>query len=548
MDGDGLFHHVAGCADCHDFRNGSNNLMFVRDSISTPNSGDLSVVFTASSGANSFADGDNVYDGICEVCHTSSSHHQNSDNGDHAHHAGSSCVSCHSHTDEFHPSGFPDHSLFVSPFIDDGNGVPSTTPATCTANCHSTSFGTDENNPKVHDSCLICHDGVTSPVTLISGFNNLLYGGDATGQYVPETNPFNNCFTCHGTSNQTTSSQMYPNIGTHTGQVEATTDGTCETCHVDLADAMVQPLNNAGHAGCSSCHMEPSMVLVGSAENGPGNCVDCHGNESVVHDTAVLHNNRVLGGLIADCSSCHDVTTGGFFDQSKIDTIHTTCATCHDYQGTNPNINMIQVQTTIAFGTNTGTVNCENCHEGGFGLVHGQAVDHASIVVTSGPECVGCHTNTNLVDPGDPKSHSGCFNCHEDDGMLFVGAGGNYDVTALPGGGVCVDCHTGPWHLMVYHNGWNQRHYLDGGYFACDQVMATNCAGCHLPAIVEGDYPAHENYLVAVKYAIGSLHWNGSCNACHLTNNSGLRSPAVLGGGICWDCHVGYNDGSHFGK
>ena len=81
MNGDGLYHFVA---DCHDFRNAFNNRMLIRDIISTPNSGDQSVVFTGSTGPDSFADGDNVYDGICEVCHTQTSLHLNSSAGDHS--------------------------------------------------------------------------------------------------------------------------------------------------------------------------------------------------------------------------------------------------------------------------------------------------------------------------------------------------------------------------------------------------------------------------------------------------------------------------------
>ena len=274
MDGDGLYHHVEDCSNCHDVFNAYNNLGFIKDTILTPNTGELPVLFTSPTGPNSFADGDSVYTGICEVCHTDTNYHQNSADGEHDHYPGWTCVGCHTHANEFHP------------------GAP----------------------------------------------------------------------------------------------------------------------------------------------------------------------------------------------------------------------------------------------------------DHLEIVDTSGPSCVGCHDNPSLVDPDDSRSHSGCFTCHEDDGSLVVGGEG---ASAVAGGGDCYTCHGGPSHLMVYHNGWNQRHYVDGGYLACDQVMDTTCAGCHLPPLQESDYPAHVNFLVAVKYAIGDIHWGGSCSACHLPENAGLRSPAVSGGGDCHACHEGGISGAH---
>lgn len=533
MDGDGLYHHVTGCSDCHDLHNPSGNRRMILETILTPNSGARPVVFVASSGPNSFADGDGVYNGICEVCHTTTSHHRNSADGDHEHFAGTACVDCHPHEDEFHPSGFPDHSLFVSPFTDNGNGIPSLDPVSCTYNCHSTSFTTNENDPKSHDNCYICHDGITSPVTLISGNNDLLYGGDATDQYVPETNPFNNCYTCHGEAQQTISAQMHPFAGDHSGQVMATNDGTCETCHADMADDMSRPNNNASHSGCNTCHEGSGpyfMALRSLAVNGPGNCKNCHGEAP--HDSAVLHDNRVITDMVSGCFNCHDVETGGSIDQDNVDALHTDCAACHDYQGTNPNISQPQVEAVINYGSNQGPVNCEGCHEGGFGFIHSIVVDHSAVVISDGPACVGCHNRTVFVDPADNRVHDDCATCHEESGFLVP--------AAVPGGGICIDCHGGDTHLMVYHPGWNQRHYQVDGYLGADLVMSTTCANCHLPQILESDYPAYENYLVAVKYAIQDIHWTGSCNACHLTDNSGLRPPAVEGGGVCMNCHPGY--------
>lgn len=99
------YHNVDDCNVCHDIHTPSGNLYAVRGSITTPASGDKTVVFTSRTGANSFADGDAVLDGICEVCHTSTNHHLNTAAGDHSHFAATDCMLCHPHNEQFAPSG-----------------------------------------------------------------------------------------------------------------------------------------------------------------------------------------------------------------------------------------------------------------------------------------------------------------------------------------------------------------------------------------------------------------------------------------------------------
>jgi len=98
----GSFHHVDNCTVCHFRQCGDcSNAMSVNCEIATPNSGDKDVIFTATTGGNSYADGDSVYNGICEVCHTQTTYHRNNTSGDHAHYVGENCISCHKHSDEF---------------------------------------------------------------------------------------------------------------------------------------------------------------------------------------------------------------------------------------------------------------------------------------------------------------------------------------------------------------------------------------------------------------------------------------------------------------
>jgi hypothetical protein len=112
------FYHapgVSGCSVCHSFQDGScrecDNIKGIRCSITIPNPGEgdteREVVFTSRTGLNSFADRNDIYDGICQVCHTDTKHHTN--DGNHSgHHAGDDCITCHKHANEFmtdHPQG-----------------------------------------------------------------------------------------------------------------------------------------------------------------------------------------------------------------------------------------------------------------------------------------------------------------------------------------------------------------------------------------------------------------------------------------------------------
>ena len=146
------YHHVADCSVCHDMHGGTSNLAMIRDVITTPNSGDKNVIFLYRTGTNSFADGDTVYDGVCEVCHTSTRHHRNNSSDDTAHFDGDDCASCHLHSNEFSVTGAQSHDTHLSsdkgPLIDCNDchytgsyqlfvdGLPLATTTACDV-CHS---------------------------------------------------------------------------------------------------------------------------------------------------------------------------------------------------------------------------------------------------------------------------------------------------------------------------------------------------------------------------------------------------------------------------
>ncbi|MDP2106689.1 MAG: hypothetical protein Q8J76_11900, partial [Desulfobulbaceae bacterium] len=124
------------------------------------------------------------------------------------------CIDCHADKTTRH---IPDHSRFVT----GGN-------TTCVRNCHSATFTTNSNDPKLHNTCTTCHTGLVSPVTMV---------GSAIGhadQNPGYGNP-NICTTCH--VSKTFDTHLKKND--HVGQVQATANGTCETCHSETGDLVI---------------------------------------------------------------------------------------------------------------------------------------------------------------------------------------------------------------------------------------------------------------------------------------------------------------------
>ncbi|MCK4992524.1 MAG: hypothetical protein KAS29_18630, partial [Bacteroidales bacterium] len=118
-------HNGMSCHDCHQTHNNNKaNLYMIKNTVSTPSSGDKTVVFTALTGSGNFADGDGV-DGICEVCHTTTDHFRNSDNltgvPDQLHTnlgadiSDQNCMTCHPHNANFEPQGCTDCHIIAFP-------------------------------------------------------------------------------------------------------------------------------------------------------------------------------------------------------------------------------------------------------------------------------------------------------------------------------------------------------------------------------------------------------------------------------------------------
>ncbi len=188
-------HQSLGCLTCHQTHNpNQTNIYLIKDTINTPSSGNKAVLLTDTSGTNSYADGDANYNGVCEVCHTTTKYHRNNAGGDHSHNAGLNCIKCHLHKDEFlhggggscrechgHDAGYE----YQTGLYCQGKG---------TVQSHSTHTELDTDDqigPNI--TCETCHDTTNFPY-FISGTDS-----NSDGKIdLSETDVCNNCHSSGG--------------------------------------------------------------------------------------------------------------------------------------------------------------------------------------------------------------------------------------------------------------------------------------------------------------------------------------------------------------
>ena len=164
------YHHVADCAVCHSFQDGTcsecGNIKGVRCSISIPNPpdpGDPERVVAFTSRPEDFVHGDPSYDGVCEVCHTTTTYHRNNASGDHTHYADQDCIPCHTHSPNEFSHGGPAPGG-CDPCHGHDPGYGGATGGAGTFASHSTHTEDDTDDRKGPNSaCFDCHDTSSYP-------------------------------------------------------------------------------------------------------------------------------------------------------------------------------------------------------------------------------------------------------------------------------------------------------------------------------------------------------------------------------------------------
>ncbi len=257
------------CVDCHDPHDpDSENLSLVGRTVVNQTLGvDKAVVFTARDGANSFDDGDPANnDGICQVCHTSTTYHRHDGTGT-PHNAGVDCTGCHPHDTGFMPSA-----------------------AACTA-CHGQPPDGDvaPNRAGTHD----------------------LHMNDPSGPGIA------NCWVCHASMD---TDQHMNQVVSFASGVDANGDGGIDLSETDVCDACHSPGGpfngvteakgnwvTAATVSCEGCHDTGTSAVFGvSAPPVAGDGVTW----------GYYASGHGRGGQVA-CTDCHDPAAPHFDGQAR---------------------------------------------------------------------------------------------------------------------------------------------------------------------------------------------------------------------------------------
>ncbi len=255
----GISGTVEGCNDCHDFASGyydspgSGNLRWVKSTINS-----RSVDFTSfDSPPGTLADGDDdLLDGPCEVCHTTTKYHTNSGDGEgETHFDGEDCTFCHPH------------------FVDDITNYFE--PRFVGTQSHTTHF-TDAKGPLLGSDpdCTVCH--------YPGSFSK--FGDTSPGDDLDVTDVCDACHSPDGAAEgkEKWADSVYESNGY---ELKAGNENWCATCHDDAA-----PVDDATAvvAGVTAPNVMGDETTWGYNISGHGKftvgCEDCH-------DLAVSHTD-----------------------------------------------------------------------------------------------------------------------------------------------------------------------------------------------------------------------------------------------------------------
>ncbi|GAB4337372.1 MAG: hypothetical protein Kow0089_08530 [Desulfobulbaceae bacterium] len=515
-----------GCSVCHNQHrqdqnnlNGSTHGKFVRatielsrivDSALNPvKSGRKPVVFLGPTGPKSFADGDSTRNGICEVCHTQTTHFRNDGSGSDQLHsnmgsvAGTNCMNCHKHTDGFTGGGH-DSSQFGW--------------AGGCENCHGDGSATEAVVAVIHNNqCNLCHTtgGPYDASTNKVGENG---DGDATLAEGDAGTWNSTCVTCHN---------------------KAQVPGFHGLTIADVVPAHQLSSDSSGGYDCELCHSaNVANEQLATHMNGidtPVQCATiCHGNATPSDTSGIIARNVIDSVTFNDpapnnndsnCEDCHDAKgdfklhglsdddsvadgiddgTGGVAFHNNLGGSRGAFA---DSGGTIPAYRAAAYSGKIDYDTYNGLLapdyNCADCH----------AADHASFTSL---EAMRIHTFMQGSGSGT------CLTCHLAPMVADEIAAGIAGSTVE-----CEDCHS-----IANGNGpsGEKMYQYDGArHHKTVNAQAGNCTRCHAdprpPVITEGHAgTAAINGTWAdgfdADFTIGYTHPGGmptqmGCRLCH---------------------------------
>ena len=566
--------------------------MLIKSTIKTPNSGDKAVRFFRPEGANSFADGVDAYDGVCEVCHTKTTHYRNNGTGSDQSHEnidgknGTNCVDCHKHENGFRHAGSGTGSGCGDAVS--CHGLQNSHPAHVAAGgnlaaacstCHDTDHFPNFKHDNVCDDCH--HDGTyVATGVKVAVTPPVWKGGGTIG-----------CDGCHkyGPSYKTDS----PKANSHPAHKKY----ACNKCHsnVTTTDSSITTLSNHINddynllASGSEGGVTVSFTYAFNAAGSTCSNISCHGS-----------TNATWGG--GACLGCHSISQGnrvaiaGQFSSAShhvqgITVTNSHCYQCHweaNYDGT---INATYHSGSAVSGAAINLVvygagSRPQTYSGNITAISYSADGSRSEIAKLNAHCLSCHSDQNNdIEPfGDcntPRQYAWDRNSvkarYSQAGVTTWGKYKtvNYPNVAEKNQSKAYSAHG---NAVSNQGGWNAATGLDAtipntrpGY---ENVL---CFDCH-----------NSHGSMAAGTTSSYVSFNGSQNGAILKNttanqggyaisytpaastDSSNKNPYNAGADLCFDCHFsslaidtpwgyqqtfgataaiqGYKDGARFGS
>ena len=272
-------------------------------------------VFQQSPEHFAFTQNNQPWNGICQTCHTQTSHHTNNITADHEHEIGSNCTSCHPHAAGFAASGGGSCTGCHSNPQDNGDGVPAGGRRAVVGefpvdNAHAHYGGVSLDS----GSCLVCHSVAShmdGTVDLMDPDNGSMYTFVSPGDIASTPDLSDFCAHCHDADGAQRLAAPFDPFGNGNTPPDVATrflgtlrwnewygdwcfgnEGTLRqvNSHHDIGDA---------DQAWSGAKLE---------------CLNCHGSHNASQDTPLAdpsnQTQSFTGDMNSFCLTCHDGGNG----------------------------------------------------------------------------------------------------------------------------------------------------------------------------------------------------------------------------------------------